>query len=257
MGIFDVAGQTNNYVTSKLINPNNTGGGTHVPPAQIGTGRIPVVTGLKMGPISSYLGGTQYSLTFDEPPKGADVSHYNIFITGVLGNNQSPLGPYSTEASPCYLRIISTNASILTFYVQTVLNNGSVSSLSNSPSVTAQSVAPQYFGTTTSAIMPAPNTNVPVSAKNTDNTLFLDCNGQIGAFPTQVFTVTSPTSPADGQSLLLLLTGPTIPPGTGAYVNFLASPGQTTDALSGSYDAPGTKYQLQYNSSQTHWVRVT
>jgi hypothetical protein len=129
-------------VTQALINVNGAGGGPSILPKQHGEFRIPFVKNLRMGPVQSYYGGTQFTLLWDEPDNTTNVSHYNVFVTGALANNQSPLGPFSAERSPQTCRIVTSTAALLTFYVQTQLNNGNVSALGRSPSCTGISVDP-------------------------------------------------------------------------------------------------------------------
>lgn len=241
MGLFDVAGQTNNYVVSKLINPSNVAGGTSVPGSQFGSTQVPVVTGLKLGPISTYLGGAQYSLIWLDPPPSSNVSHFNVYVTGVLSNNTSPIGPFAALASPCYLRLTATSASIITFYVQTVLNNGASSSLLNSPSCTGKAVSPTVAGTTQS--IPGSAT---VTMNPSDYAIFLTNN--TGGANLLVIATSTPT---DGQQVTLR---GTIPVG-GNIIQFTVPTGQTVDT--GATSSPGAgiaPYLLvQYSAVSTHW----
>jgi hypothetical protein len=135
--------QTLNYVTQTLINV--TGGtevGTSLPPRQKGEFRVPFVKNLRLGPISSYFGGTQFTLVWDQPDTTESISHYNVFLVGAL-DNTTPLGPYSSVMSPAIFRVTPSTASVITFYVQTQLHNGNVSEIESSPSVTSLATPPQ------------------------------------------------------------------------------------------------------------------
>ncbi len=126
--------------------------GTAIPPKLNGEFRVPFVKNLRLGPVEVYLGGTQYTLLWDEPDDLSNVSHFNIYVVGALGDNTSPIGPYSAQRSPGVCRIVTTTASVLTFFIQTQLSNGNCSELDRSPSVTAQSASP----TINSTALPTP-----------------------------------------------------------------------------------------------------
>jgi len=148
---FDPSKQSLDNVTQTLINTvGDDNIGTAIPPKLNGEFRVPFVTNLRLGPVTTYLGGTQYTLLWDEPTDTTNISHYNVYVVGALGDNTSPIGPYSSQASPCPLRVVTTKASVLTFFVQTQLSNGNSSELSRSPSVTGLSTAPN-IGTITVA----------------------------------------------------------------------------------------------------------
>lgn len=244
---FDLSGQTNNFVTSKIINPNAVAGGGSVPGQQRGTTRIPVVTGLHLGPISTYLGGTQFVLLFNEPPPSANISHYNVFVTGALGNNQSPLGPFASQASPCYLRITASSASLLTFTIQTVLGNGAVSALSDSPTCTGQSINPTIAGTTQSISVPVAAT-VSATMLPTDTIIFVVFAPVGGGVGTVV--ITSCASPIDGQQLTISNVGANL-----GIIQFLPAPGQSGGHFASH--AAGGYVTLQYSLAVTTWYVIT
>jgi len=136
--------QTLNYVTQTLINVSGgTEIGSSLPPKQSGQFRIPFVKNLRLGPISSYFGGTQFTILWDEPDTTESISHYNVYLAGSLAGNNTPLGPYSSTTSPALFRVTPSQASIITFFVQTQLHNGNVSQIESSPSVTAMATPPQ------------------------------------------------------------------------------------------------------------------
>lgn len=140
---FDPAKQTLDNVTQMLINVVGDGNiGTSVPPKLNGEFRVPFVKNLRMGPKLDYFGGTQYTLLWDEPDDTANISHYNVYVVGALGDNTSPLLIGSSQFSPGVFRVVTTTASVLAFFVQTQLSNGNCSELSRSPSVTALSSSP-------------------------------------------------------------------------------------------------------------------
>ena len=140
---FDPSKQTLDNITQTLINVVGDGNiGTSVPPKLNGEFRVPFVKNLRLGPRTDYFGGTQYTLLWDEPDETSNVSHYNVYVIGALGDNTSPIGPYAAQKSPCPFRVVTSTASVLTFFVQTQLSNGNCSELSRSPSVTALSSSP-------------------------------------------------------------------------------------------------------------------
>lgn len=162
---FDPVRQTLNNVTRTLINVAGDGNiGTSVPPKLNGEFRVPFVNNLRLGPINTYLGGTEYTLLWDEPDDLSNVSHFNIYVVGALSDNDSPIGPYSSKRSPGIFRVVASTSTILTFFVQTQLSNGNCSEISRSPSVTAPSTQPD-IGT------------IPASGGGTGYTSYT--NGQI------------------------------------------------------------------------------
>ncbi len=134
---------TLNNITQTLINisgdPNI---GTAVPPKQNGEFRVPFIKNFRLGPSIVYLGGTQYTLLWDQPTDVTNISHYNIYVRGALSDNTAPIFVNSAKVSPAKFRVVTNTASILTFFVQTQLSNGNCSDLDRSPSVTARSSSP-------------------------------------------------------------------------------------------------------------------
>lgn len=135
--------QVSQYITEKLQNSRGAAEGSLLPPPLRGAGRIPTVTGLKVATVQSYLGGTTYTLVFKEPTLNTvEISGYNVYVTNALAGNASPLLLNTVQHSPATVRVVGTQASVLTFYVQTVLSSGNVSTLDHSPTCTAQLAAP-------------------------------------------------------------------------------------------------------------------
>lgn len=135
------------YITDRLANTSGAAEGSTLLPRQRGAGRIPIVTGLKITQISNYLGGSEFTLVWNNPQTSASlISGFNIYVVNALTQNQSPLQVGQVDASPAKVRVVGSQASVLTFFVQTVLSSGAVSSLDNSPSCTAQVAAPVITG---------------------------------------------------------------------------------------------------------------
>jgi len=128
------------FAVGRLINTTNTAEGAILPPAQKGEFRIPFVTNLQLVKTISYFGSTQFTLTWIEPDS-PQISHFNIYVYGLLTNNRQALGPSTVTRSPAEVRVGSRTAVTVTFVVQTVLKNGQVSDLERSPSVSGMTVA--------------------------------------------------------------------------------------------------------------------
>lgn len=126
----------------RLSNIAGAGEGTNLPPRQFGELRVPLVTNLRIIQYESYLGGVSVTLAWTDPEfPNVRIAQYNIFVSGVDGNEQ-PQGPYSSFKSPAVVRITTAHASTLKFSVQTQLTNGLTSPIDVSPTVAAESVAP-------------------------------------------------------------------------------------------------------------------
>ena len=152
---FDPSKQTLDNITQTLINVSGVGSlGTSIPPKLNGEFRVPFAKNLRLGPVTTFLGGTQYTLLWDEPDDISNISHYNIYVVGALANNTSPVFAGSSRVSPGVFRLVTTTASVLTFFIQTQLSNGNCSELSRSPTVTAQSATP----TVSASALPTPTT---------------------------------------------------------------------------------------------------
>ena len=97
--------------------------------------RIPAVKALKVARTQPWFGGTQVTLTWIEPEDTRFINGFNVLVTGVLDDNQQPLGPYFVKRSPIQIRLQTQTAARPTFTVQTLLANGQTSDVSLSPSV--------------------------------------------------------------------------------------------------------------------------
>lgn len=128
------------FVIDRLKNITNTAEGTNLPPSLRGGVRVPIVTGLKLNKITLFNSNTsiQYIISWNDA-QIENVDHYNIY----LRNTKDPTGvvnsPFMVKNSPALvLTPVSLNLNsrnIIT--IQTVLNNGLMSSLEDSPSVAA------------------------------------------------------------------------------------------------------------------------
>jgi hypothetical protein len=134
---------TRDKILGTLRNQTGTAEGTLLPPPQQGPFRVPFVTNLIVGQITTFTGGTQFNLIFHEPEGVAKTSidHYNVFVSGLTGNLNVYNGPNTVSSSPAVVRVSTSAAQTVIFTVQTVMKSGLVSDLNNSPRVTATTVA--------------------------------------------------------------------------------------------------------------------
>jgi hypothetical protein len=138
------------FAIERVINPTRVAEGSTLPPPLRGEFRVPLVQNLSLLRTQSYQGGTQFTLTWDNPQEFVDlVSHYNIYVIGLLDNSTTPMGPWQAERAPAEVRVQGRSATNITLIVQTELNNGLKSLLLRSPSVggimTAASLVPSDF----------------------------------------------------------------------------------------------------------------
>jgi hypothetical protein len=139
-----LANNEETFVIDRIVNENKVGGGSLLPPQLSGQTRVPVVSNLRLIRSVSYFGGTQFTIGWNEPGELTHlISHFNIYVTGLLDDNKQPLGPFATRRSPAQVRAQS-NSGVrpVALTVQTVLLNGQVSDMELSPSITAQTIAP-------------------------------------------------------------------------------------------------------------------
>lgn len=128
------------FVTETSVNQLGTAEGALLPPPQKGQFRVPFVYGLRVAKRRSYLGGTEFTLTWLEPEGLTNVSHYNVYVTGLLDNNKTPQGPSTVQRSPAVIRLVNGDISRISFIVQTQLKNGMVSDLLESPTVSSETL---------------------------------------------------------------------------------------------------------------------
>lgn len=182
------------FVIKRLVNFNNTGGGTNLPPRQFGSLRVPIVTGLKILKVDNFFGGTTYTLGWNSPDfKNIDIAQFNVFISGIDGVAE-PQGPYTAFNSPAVIRVTTKTVSRLIFTVQTQLTNGMTSPLETSPSVAAESILPSTnTGTLDHLQLPVViKTSGPYTITSTDYLV-------IGDTTSGSFSVLLPASPNIGD----------------------------------------------------------
>ena len=126
------------FIIDRLKNPTLTAEGPTLPPRVTGSVRVPLVSGLRVVKKSTFLGGTVFVLSWNEPNDFRYVDHYNVYIKGLYENNQAPVGPFAFPKSPAYIRLTADSAGIVTFSVQTVLKNGMNATLDECPTATAE-----------------------------------------------------------------------------------------------------------------------
>ncbi len=126
------------YVLARLKNITSSAEGTNLPPNLNGNVRVPIVTGLKLVRSIVFASGDhiQYIITWNDVPIN-NVDHYNLYVNNTGDPKGVVSSPFSVKNSPAFvLTIVSPNSNsrnIIT--VQTVLNNGLISSIDDSPSV--------------------------------------------------------------------------------------------------------------------------
>lgn len=128
------------FVTEIAVNQLGSAEGSLLPPKQKGQFRVPFVTGLRVLKRRTYLAGTEFTLTWQEPEGLTNIAHYNVYVTGLLDNNKTPQGPSTVQRSPAVIRLVSGSLSRISFIVQTQLKNGMVSDLRESPTVSSETL---------------------------------------------------------------------------------------------------------------------
>lgn len=132
---------TSDQILGTLRNQLNAAEGSLLPPPQKGPFRVPFVTALKVAQSTSFVGGTQFTLTFNTPTfSNGNIDHYNIFVGGLTGNTLNYNGPNTCLSSPAIVRVTTTAAETVIFKVQTVLSSGLVSDISASPTCTGVTI---------------------------------------------------------------------------------------------------------------------
>lgn len=190
---------TQQQILATVRNQFGAAEGSLLPPRQIGQNRVPIVTNLKIGNVTSFVGGTQFTLTFQEPvtTQNNPIDHYNIYVAGVNGNLSQLNGPNTCLHSPATVRVSTVVAEPVIFYVQTVLTNGMTSTILTSPTCTSTTVA----GQVTSSDIPPGTIGIAQLAPETAGSLITFSN-------TQVPTLISPVA----QGSLLASNGVGTPP---------------------------------------------
>lgn len=136
------------------------------PPQQNSANRVPIVSNLSVFQTQSFVGGTQFTLLFNQPTSN-QIDHYSVYVAGVGGNQSNLQGPSSVTASPAIIRVSTLSADKVTFYVQTVLKSGLMSSLANSPTCTGTTIA----GTINGGDIPAGTISLAQMATQTEGSL--------------------------------------------------------------------------------------
>lgn len=128
----------NDFAINRIINSQGAAEGTTLPPRQGGELRVPLVTGLKVARVSRYFGQTQVTLVWDQPEiVQTQISHFNVYVTGLLPDGRQPQGPTSVAKSPGQVLVTTKVPVVAVFTVQTVLKSGLMSLIGTSPSVSA------------------------------------------------------------------------------------------------------------------------
>ena len=121
------------YIAQRIKNLTGTAEGTLLPPRQIGPLRVPTVSGLTLVKTENSFNQNIFTLVWNNP-EAPNISHYAIYVSNSINQNAVPLGPFETKASPAQVSIPAVQLSRPIFIVQTVMKNGIVSNLNDSPS---------------------------------------------------------------------------------------------------------------------------
>jgi hypothetical protein len=168
------------HIVARIVNQKGAAEGTTLPPRQSGELRVPIVTGLKVVKTQSYFGGTQVTLVWTEPEiVPQQLSHFNVYVTGLLPGNAQPQGPITAQKSPAQIRLQTKEESVVVFTVQTVLKSGLMSLIDVSASLSPRIAAGSF---TSADFLPG---TIPVNAL-ADGTpgqlISWDSTGVIGTF---------------------------------------------------------------------------
>lgn len=125
------------YILDRMLNYNNSAeGGKVVPPRQKGSFRVPVVRQFAVIKTDTQSAGVNFTLSWNEPSDDPSqpIDHYNIYAktTTLVSQSSSPHSPASV--------FVPADGTITpaVFTIQTVLANGTTSSVSVSPSATGR-----------------------------------------------------------------------------------------------------------------------
>lgn len=120
------------YVLQRIKNYTGTAEGTLLPPRQIGPLRVPTVSGLQLIKTQNSFNQNIFTLQWINP-EAPNISHYAVYVQNAINANAVPIGPYETKTSPVEISLPAQNLSRIIFTVQTVMKNGIVSNLIDSP----------------------------------------------------------------------------------------------------------------------------
>lgn len=127
------------FILDRAQNVTNSAEGSVLPPRQVGATRVPIVTGLRVATAVPFIGGTQFTLLFNDPPLIAQIANYNLYYS--LGGNAKLNNAGTCRRSPAIFNINTPEALTVAFVVQTVMSNGFSSEISGSPSCTGKTIA--------------------------------------------------------------------------------------------------------------------
>ena len=131
------------YIIARAHNQTGSAEGSVLPPRQVGSTRVPIVGNLRVMKTEPFLGGTQFTIAFDDAPPGIKIANYNLYysINGSGDLNNAGI----CRQSPAKVFVNGPTASTVAIIVQTYMQNGFSSDISQSPSCTGMTLAAGGF----------------------------------------------------------------------------------------------------------------
>lgn len=130
------------YIMQRIRNPGTVGEGAAVVPKIFGFVRVPYPQAFGILRTASYFGGTEFTLGWISPEDLGQIDHYAIYAIDLLSNNPNPTQVGQSPTSPCTVRVVSSHAGVVVFFIQTVLKNGYTNGLDFAPTCCGVTIAP-------------------------------------------------------------------------------------------------------------------
>jgi hypothetical protein len=122
----------------RLLNFLGAGAGGALPPPLRGSSQVPVVSNVSLQQTQGLVGSTRFTLSWtDAAVTGTKVSHYNIYAKQMVNQNQQPVLVGAVAKSPADIILQTDQGTAVTFFIQTVLENGYSSDVLSSPTISS------------------------------------------------------------------------------------------------------------------------
>jgi hypothetical protein len=131
-------GVENSFIIDRVKNGTGSAEGAILPPRQVGSVRVPIVSGFRVLTRNGFLGGTEFALAFSPPPLVQNISNFLFWYRAAGASSFSQAG--ASVSSPVTIRIPISDPVNVVFICQTVLSNGFASLLDQSPSCTSETI---------------------------------------------------------------------------------------------------------------------